>query len=173
MAKAFSRSRADYGDDFQAHVLEQYKIFVDTEERLIERRQQENRFFLSISALIVTALSVLLRQGISDRQASVGLILLAGAGLALCFAWHSIISSYRDLNTAKFAVINDFEAQLPARMFGSEWEAVRERDYKAFTAVEKRVPFIFGCLHGIGVICRISRADRSTQLVVGALWLPL
>jgi hypothetical protein len=151
MAGTFGRTRDEYGDQFEQHLLEQYKIFIETEERLVDRRQQENRFFLSVSALIVTGLSVLLEQGISDRQASVGIILLAGAGLALCFAWHSILSSYRDLNTAKFVVIAELEAKLPARMFGAEWEAAQTRKYAPFTKVEKRVPFIFGLLHAVGV----------------------
>jgi hypothetical protein len=146
------RSRGEYGEHFEQHLLEQYRAFVDTEERLVDRRQQENRFFLSVSALIVTGLSVLLKQGISDRQASVGIILLAGAGLALCFAWHSIIGSYSDLNTAKFAVIDEFEKLLPARMFGAEWEVAKGLGYKPFTVIERRVPLVFGILHFAGVV---------------------
>src|SRR5687768_13687091 len=139
-----SRTRADYGSDFEPHLLEQYKLFVETEERLVSRRQEENRFFLSISALIVAVLGVLLRQGISDQEASVGVALLSGAGLGLAFAWYSIIDSYKDLNKSKFVVIDEFEAQLPARMFGEEWEAAQELNYEPFTVLEKRVPFIFG-----------------------------
>lgn len=147
-----SRTRADYGAEFEPHLLEQYKLFVETEERLVSRRQEENRFFLSISALIVTVLGVLLKQGISDQEASVGIVLLSGAGLGLCFAWYSIIDSYKDLNRAKFVVIDQFEAQLPARMFGEEWEAAEELKYEPFTVLEKRVPFIFGALHVAGLV---------------------
>jgi hypothetical protein len=143
----FSRSRAEYGDAFDSHVLEQYKLFLETEERLVSRRQEENRFFLSINALVVAVVSVLLRQGISDRLASAGISLLAAAGLALCVAWFSIINSYKTLNTAKFDVIADFEQQLPVRMFGAEWEAAEVRGYKPFTVIERRVPFVFGALH--------------------------
>jgi hypothetical protein len=151
MPSRFARTHHEYGDQFQQHLLEQYKVFIAAEERLVDRRQQENRFFLSISALIVTGLSVLLEQGISDQQASVGIVLLASAGLALCFAWHSILSSYSDLNTAKFVVITEFEAMLPARMFGAEWDAAQARKYAPFTMIEKRVPFVFGLLHTVGV----------------------
>jgi uncharacterized membrane protein len=151
----FSRSRADYGDSFDGHVMEQYRIFVETEERLVTRRQGENRFFLSINALVVTVLSVLLRQGISDQEASAGVFLLGAAGVALCWAWLKMIDSYKDLNTAKFDVIADFEAQLPVRMFGAEWDAATAREYQPFTTVEKRVPFVFGALHAIGAIVGI------------------
>ncbi|WP_028058912.1 RipA family octameric membrane protein [Candidatus Solirubrobacter pratensis] len=149
---SFSRSRADYGENFDAHTLEQYKLFVETEERLVSRRQEENRFFLSINALVVTVVGVLLRQGISDKQASVGITLLAMAGLALCVAWFSIIGSYKTLNRAKFDVIEEFEAQLPVRMFGAEWDAAESRGYKPFTLIERRVPFIFGALHVVIIV---------------------
>jgi hypothetical protein len=152
MADIIGRDRDTYGEDFGQHLLEQYKLFIEAEERLVDRRQQENRFFLSISALIVTGLSVILQQGISDQQASGGIMLLAGAGLALCFAWHSIIGSYSDLNSAKFVVIAEFEKRLPARMFGAEWDAAQAREYRPFTVIEKRVPFVFGALHAIGVL---------------------
>lgn len=80
-----------------------------------------------------------------------GIALLAGAGLLLCFAWFSIIQSYQELNRAKFDVISRFEAQLPVRMFGAEWEAAQARNYKPFTMLEKRVPLIFGLLHAVGI----------------------
>jgi hypothetical protein len=152
MADIVGQDQDAYGEDFGQHLLEQYKMFIEAEERLVDRRQQENRFFLSVSALIITGLSVVLQQGISDRQASAGIMLLAAAGLALCFAWHSIIGSYSDLNTAKFVVIAEFERRLPARMFGAEWEAAQARNYEPFTVIEKRVPFVFGALHTVGVV---------------------
>jgi hypothetical protein len=153
--QTFTRSLADYGGEYKAHILEQYKLFVETEERLVSRRQDENRFFLSINALIVTVLGVLVQQGITDREASLGIIFLAAAGTVLCWAWHSIIDSYKDLNTAKFVVIKAFEQQLPARMFGAEWDSAHAAGYQSFTTIEKRVPYVFGVLHLAGVLVGI------------------
>jgi hypothetical protein len=132
------------------HFLEQYKIFVETEERLVSRRQEENRFFLSVNALILAVISFLLKQGVNDRAAWGGIVILAVAGLILCYAWMKTIQSYRTLNSAKFAVIDRFEAVLPARMFGAEWEAAEARGYQPFTVIEERVPVVFGLLHLIG-----------------------
>jgi hypothetical protein len=153
--KRFVKTREQYGDSFAIHLLEQYKLFVETEERLVSRRQEENRFFLSISALIVTVVSVLLRQGISDRQAAIGITILAGAGLGLCVAWYSMIESYKLLNTAKFDVIAELESHLPGELFASEWQAAQTRNYKPFTIIEQRVPFIFGVLHSIAIVVGI------------------
>lgn len=144
--KVLTRTRADYGESFDAHVLEQYRLFVDTEERLVSRRQEENRFFLTVNALLVTVISLLIREDISDREAAAGMLLLAIAGMVLCYAWRAIIESYKTLNTAKFEVINALEAQLPARMFAAEWEAAERAEYQPFTEIERRVPIVFGSL---------------------------
>jgi hypothetical protein len=136
------------GEPAQAdHLLEQYKVFVETEESLVSRRQEENRFFLSVNALVLTVLSFLLQQGVTDRASWAGIFVLGIAGLTLCFAWHTIIASYRTLNQAKFDVIGSFEAALPARMFGAEWEAAQALSYQPFTKIERIVPLIFGLLH--------------------------
>jgi hypothetical protein len=153
--EVFTRTRADYGENFDADVLEQYKLFVETEERLVSRRQEENRFFLSVTALLVTVIGILIKLNISDRKAGAGILLLSLAGMVLCYAWRSIIDSYRVLNEAKFVIIATFEAQLPARMFGAEWDAAQSRDYKAFTGIERIVPLVFGGLFVVASIAGI------------------
>jgi hypothetical protein len=144
------------GEAQAEHLLEQYKIFVETEERLVSRRQEENRFFLSVNALVLTVVSFLLKEGISDRAAWVGIFFLTGAGLILCYAWFRIIDSYKTLNQAKFAVIDRFEEHLPARMFGAEWEDAEARGYQPFTKIERHVPFVFGLLHGAGAAIALA-----------------
>lgn len=139
-------------DSASEQAMEQYKLFVETEERLVSRRQEENRFFLSVNALVLTVLSFLFKQGLNDRAAWVGVVLLGCAGLILCYSWFRIIDSYRVLNEAKFAVIDQFEKKLPARMFGEEWDQAKGRQYQPFTGIEREVPFVFGLLHLIGVI---------------------
>jgi hypothetical protein len=137
------------------HTLEQYKLFVETEEKLVARRQEENRFFLSVNALVLGVISLLLRQGLDDQAAWVGVVLLAAAGLVLCYAWFRIIASYKTLNEAKFAVIDQFEEQLPAQMFIAEWKEAKARNYKPFTRIEREVPFVFGLLHFVGGVVGI------------------
>jgi hypothetical protein len=38
--------------------------------------------------------------------------LMPDTGLIVCFIWHSLVDSYKDLNAAKFAVIHELENQL-------------------------------------------------------------
>ena len=73
-----------------------------------------------------------------------------------------MIKSYRDLNTAKFEIINDAEKRLPLKIFYDEWQLLkRERPenwlpenwrawlrwYIEFTIVEMIVPLVFALLY--------------------------
>src|SRR6202048_1980075 len=42
--------------------------------------------------------------------------LIPGTGPIVCFIWYSLVDSYKDLNTAKFAVIHELENQLPVAL---------------------------------------------------------
>ena len=44
-------------------LLEQYKLFVETSERLVARRQIVNTFFLSVNALVLSALALIAKDG--------------------------------------------------------------------------------------------------------------
>ena len=68
-------------------------------------------------------------------------------GIALSFVWWLNIRSYRTLNSAKFAIINKIEEQLPFAGYSEEWEILRppegRRPYFQLTRVEQFVPAIF------------------------------
>lgn len=62
--------------------------------------------------------------------------------------------SYRDLNPAQFAVINQLEERLPARLFTDEWGALqgdrirgRRGRYAELGASERVVPVVFAGAH--------------------------
>ena len=68
-------------------------------------------------------------------------------GVALCALWNINIRSYRQLNTAKFKIIHEFEQQLPLAMYDREWEVLGKgedsKKYLQLTRVEQMVPFLF------------------------------
>jgi hypothetical protein len=41
---------------------------------------------------------------------------MPGTGLIVCFIWYSLVDSYKDLNTTKFAVIHELQNQLPVAL---------------------------------------------------------
>jgi len=125
------------------HVLEQYKLCVEMADRISARRSTANTFFLTLNTLIVGGLSAC-----AEKFSKLSVVVICIAAIVLCYVWKRLINSYRQLNTAKYAVIGEFEKKLPSSPYWSaEWNALGEgkdpKKYKQLTAVEKWVPIVF------------------------------
>jgi len=142
------------------HVLEQYKLYVEMADRISARRSTANTFFLTLNTLIVGALSAC-----AETFSRLSVIVICIAAIVLCYVWKRLINSYRQLNTAKYAVIGEFEKRLPSSPYWSaEWNALGEgkdpKKYNQLTAVEKFVPIVFMCLYLL--LCAAIVKDLST-----------
>ena len=133
--------------------MEQYKLFVETSERLVARRQVVNTFFLSANALALSALGLFAKEASQSPLVALGIVAIAGAALVLCVAWKTLVGSYRQLTSGKFAVIDRLEDRLPAALFRGEWAALGAGEdpkvYKPFTATEQRVSKTFIAVYGL------------------------
>ena len=143
-------SHQDYGPDYQAHLLEQYKLFVESADRVSARRLDTNRYFLTVNTALFTLLGAASTIGLERlRLGWAGFI--AAAGIALCYSWFRLVRSYQGLNRGKFEVIHHLERQLPHPLFTDEWERLgRGEDpkrYLPFTSVECWVPWVFVALY--------------------------
>ena len=117
-----SRTPEEYGDKYQDHLLEQYKLYVQTSvnpctQHVSEKRQNSNNYLLTLNSTLVTLFVVFLSTFGHHRWNA----LVPATGLVICFLWYSLVDSYKDLNTAKFAVIHELENQLPVALFRHEW----------------------------------------------------
>jgi hypothetical protein len=150
--------RAEYGDKYAEHVVEQYKLYVEMVDRISARRQTANSFFLSINTALLAFAGLLA----SDRQAPEAplswILAVATAGVLLCYSWYRLVRSYRDLNSGKFRVVHAMERLLPLAPYQAEWESVGRgedpRLYLSFTHLELRVPWVFIALYVILVLYR-------------------
>ncbi|MBC1240456.1 hypothetical protein [Nostoc sp. 2RC] len=140
-----------YGDNYQNHLLEQYKLYVEMADRISARRVQINSFYITLLSGLLAIISVFgnkdfLSKLQNTRLQYISLFLLGLLGLILCFIWHSNIISYKQLNSAKFKVISEVEKNLPFAIYEREWEILKkDREYKVYleqTLVEKYVTFI-------------------------------
>src|SRR5688500_12414486 len=75
--------------------FEQYILYLELADRISERRQTANSFFLSVCTGAV-ALVGYVRIDKDPEGASFLYFLVSLAGLILCLIWHRIIKSYRD-----------------------------------------------------------------------------
>ena len=145
--KLQSRTPEEYGPKYQDHLLEQYKLFVETSQKVSEKRQTSNNYLLTLCSSLVTLFVAFLSTFGHHRWN----VLIPIAGLFVCFIWHSLVESYKDLNTAKFRVIHEMEEQLPVALFKYEWHVCgrgKDKDkYVPLTHLERWIPWMFGVLY--------------------------
>ncbi len=139
-----SVNKDKYGEKFNEHLLEQYKLYVEMADRISERRMQTNKFYISLLSGLLALLSILV--SMSKFNQTVIFIIVSLLGIALCILWHINIRSYRQLNSGKFKVIHEMEQYLPFPCYDKEWELLGEgkekSKYLQLTRVEKYVPLI-------------------------------
>ena len=149
------REYYDKKETFQAHLLDQYKLYVEMADRISSRRQSANSYFLSINTALLGFIGY-----IGGKEPTIYLSLVATAGVALSYLWYRIIRSYRGLNRAKFLVIHEIEKRLPISPYDAEWEAMGRGDdpklFKPFTHIETGVPWVFLALHAVVLVKSFS-----------------
>ncbi|MGW5263493.1 RipA family octameric membrane protein [Microbispora sp. NPDC004025] len=147
--------------DVAPAVLDLYKLAVEMADRLSARRGSANAFFLTVQTTFIAVLAVT-APNLARSPWGVGLVVML-AGIALSATWWLQLRSYRDLNAAKFKVINKIEENLPVKAFSDEWEHLK-RDpvrtwrnrYAELGMSERAIPWVFAALH--------------TLMFVGRLW---
>lgn len=144
------KPKSEYGECYEAHCVEIYKLYVEMADRISQRRQTANSFFLSINTAVIGAVGYV-RFGEETKVGPEFYVLVALAGLVLCFLWFCLILSYKRMNTHKFAVIHNIEQLLPLAPYDAEWEAAGGSKnwikHTPFTYIEMLVPWVFFLLH--------------------------
>lgn len=131
-------------------LFDQYTMYQQTSETLVERRQSVNSFYISVNAALVAFLGAIV--GFVDLPDSlIVLTAVAIAGIILDTSWLKMLDAYGTLNASKMKVINLIEKQLPLKLYDVEWEIMSDKlnskKYVSFTDSEKRIPKIFGILY--------------------------
>ncbi|MCB9887752.1 MAG: hypothetical protein H6838_19850 [Planctomycetes bacterium] len=142
---------SEYGPSYRDHVLDVYKVYLEMADRISERREKANSFFLAINTALVALLA---KDAFGNATHSTTLeVLVPLSAIVMCYLWNRIIRSYRDINSAKFKVIHQIERRLPIRPYDAEWASVgrgKEKSlYLPFTHVEQLVPWLFLLFHAI------------------------
>lgn len=119
--------------------LDIYELAVEMAYRVSARRAVASSFFLTVETGIVASLAFV------DGQ----LWSIAFGGIVASVTWWLLLRSYRQLNSAKFDVIQAMEAKLPATPYTDEWKILAKKDrplnerYAALGLIEQTVPVIF------------------------------
>lgn len=146
LAKLIRHAEESYGASFKADLFEQYKLYVESAEKISERRVAANNYLLTVNAFLVTLYGLVA----ASRFNTYWTVLVPVAGFLVALTWYRIITSYRDLNTIKFKVIHELEDHMPAALYDYEWrkaEAGRGKAYHPLSHLERWVPIIFMVLY--------------------------
>lgn len=133
----------------QKLLFEQYKLYVETMEKLVARRQTVHSIMLTANAFLMSVAGFFVTKEIAPLSFSsgIGVITVALAGILLALTWQKLSKHYGALNRAKFEVIHSLEKHLPAALFWTEWIALDEgknpRKYQSMAQIESTIPTIF------------------------------
>lgn len=143
------QSKDTYGAEFENHLFDQYKLYVEMADRISARRMLANSFFVGVHTTLTIAFIVLLKEDML-KPALLTFVPFV-ALMLLCYVWWRVVCSYRQLNSGKYKVILALEQMLPVAPYDTEWIALgKGKDkklYSPLTGVEKWVPVCFGLLY--------------------------
>lgn len=147
---------AKISEEETSTLLSQWHTCVEMANSISERRDNMNNLFVTLNLAIIAAISFMW-----DTKT----IALLIAGLVLCVVWMLFIRNFRELNKAKFDVINRMEKHLPEQPFLNEWEELKKsKKYIEATKLEHCFPIAF-CLLYIAIFVIIISAREGGQAV--------
>lgn len=126
--------------------FEQYKLYLEHLDKLADRRQSSNSFFLTLNTGLCATLAFLCSKDAAEELRRL-LFVIPFAGIVLSVFWHRLVASYRQLSTGKFDIVHRMEKHLPMAPYRAEWGILGggkdSSKYVPLTHVEVWVPRLF------------------------------
>lgn len=141
-------------------LFEQYKLFSDTSESLVARRQNVNSFYITANTALITIAATAFSLNNNLISQLVITIVLSLPGILLNISWLKVMESYSLINSSKMKILGMLEKKLAASLFDAEWEAMsnkyNKQRYVSFSDREKHLPIIFNWVFVIvDIICAV------------------
>jgi hypothetical protein len=115
---------ANLSEDEKGRLMDQYIHYGEVAIETANQRVQMNRFFGLILTSILAGLFALARGNLTSTNAAI--VLFASVfGSLICFFWYQSLQSYRRLNKARYAILNEIESVLPVSMYLDEWRYLK------------------------------------------------
>lgn len=128
--------------------LDMYKMAVEMADRVSARRSTANTFYLSLQTAGLAILGFV--TSLPTKPSGGLLVAICFVGAATGGTWFLQLRSYRDLNRAKFDVINNLEKHLQVAVFSAEWASLKQDPvsrwrprYAELGTIERVVPWFF------------------------------
>ncbi len=91
----------EYGDQYHSHLIEQYKLYVQMADKISERRQSTNSFFLTVNTALIAFLGIVAEPNVGSNPSVTAnpplpwALVISAAGVILCYSWYRLVRSYK------------------------------------------------------------------------------
>lgn len=144
--------------DDKKTIFKQYELYVSMADKISERRATANNFFI----ILTTALLAFVFN--SNTNNALLFISSCVLGIIISIIWFVLILNYKNLNSAKFKIINEIENVLPVNIYSYEWEILKKgkskKTYFPLSHIEKLVPLVFIIFYTAICVYQIAVATK-------------
>lgn len=155
----FKVNEKEYGDNYREHLLAQYQLYVESAEKISDRRQNANNYFITINTVLISFLGVLFQVKVLNNIFWIK-CLISLIGVVICIIFWYLLRSYKQLNSGKFKVIHEIEQKLPLALYDFEWYVLKEgkdkKIYYPFSHIEMIISWVFGVIYTVLAIMPIK-----------------
>lgn len=155
----FQVKKESYNGNYEDHLFEQYKSYVEGMEKVSDKRDKANNLYILINTGILSLIGAILSEKFILFNSDI-IIFISIAGIAISYLFWHLINSYKQLNTAKFKVIHKIEERLPLSLYKYEWvecleEGKNKEVYYPFSHIELIIPWVFSALYFFLIIYKL------------------
>lgn len=126
--------------------FEQYKLYIESIEKISDRRDSANKYFITINSSIFVLAGLVIQYTHENKK--LFLIGLCVLGLFISVIFWYLINSYKQLNTGKFTMVHKIEQKLPLKLYKDEWEILgkgkNRKKYYPFSHIERLISSLLG-----------------------------
>jgi hypothetical protein len=129
------------GPNGQMYSFDEYKMYYESTEKVTDRRLATNTWNYGLCVALMVAIAGLASWASSRIDLRLimllAILVLSGVGSLLCALWTGQIRDFKDLNGAKFAILNEMAPRLQfgtdstlvsATPFARDWDALKTRE---------------------------------------------
>src|SRR3990167_1504140 len=129
-ANIFSASEKEYGPQYKEHLLEQYKLYLQSVIFTSDLKLKINTYFLAINTALFTAIGIIFSKSTLNP-----------------FVWLGVTYAYKERSVVKLRIIHCIEEKLPLATHTTEWQLINERHANRFGRfffnIDLFIPLIF------------------------------
>lgn len=137
-------------------VLEEFKFALDYIQKLLDRRQTNTSFYLTVNTGILALIGLILKDSqLPEPWLLASILVLIVAGLVACWIWRSLIRQYEILIGWWYSRLRELEEKLPdsSRLITLEYQELYQGDKKiGMTPRELILNGVFIALYAIFAI---------------------